>query len=194
MPANTLIAAFTLAVHGMALILLRAGWSPERGIIRLPFAVGLLTLLQAIVGWHLLYGAEFGTIYWFVSSSIGAWLCVAASVRQGLNTDSRTHAESITSANYTPSRSKSRRGSQWGKRSLRLAIAGPLTLICAVCISLLIARHLPFEPANAWVTAALSLPLLWAGGMILTVASERLLRHTLWTTASITATLPWLFR
>ncbi len=158
------LAAVALTAAG--LLALRRAWNdPGR---RPLVGIGWLLLGAAGPGWLALAAATDKAIaFAMLAPSLVAFAIIACGA-DFTRRKRRPARDSLQSVELAAGRSSLRRG------VLRTALAGPLSAVTALAISMLVATRAPFGDAGRLISAGLLAPAVWAGFMAWSLYHGRL--------------------
>ncbi|NVK87657.1 MAG: hypothetical protein HWE13_06005 [Gammaproteobacteria bacterium] len=148
-------------------------WSP------LSLVLGLLMLNAAVVYlWRASFGIEFGIVFYFVATSIITWLLILLRSLREPKKHTKTHQKKrsfIARPTAQVVNNGFWRERLW-RRCISFLLAGPWTLIVCLALAALWVLMYPGKNANALVSAALLLPILWGIGASWLVSQPKRLK------------------
>ncbi len=158
------LAAVVLTVAGVAV--LRRAWNdPGR---RSPVAAGWLLLAAAGLGWLGLADADKAITFAMLAPSPVAFAVIAVGADITRKTKRRPVRDAVQSVELAAGRSN------WWRGLSRIALAGPLSALTALAVSILVATKAPFGDAARLIASGLLAPALWAGFMAWSLYDSRL--------------------
>lgn len=167
-----------LMLTGTGIAALREAWNKRNQWSPWLLAGGWAAFALAVLLFAFWKGWEVGVPYALAVLSIVALAAVAghAQWREVRNGPSRAAA---TDPSDRPSR--------FWRGAVRVLLAGPLSGFAAIGFGVALAKGLPLAEADRIAIGGLAVPILWAGGMVWTLADDRILRALAVLIASIAA-------
>lgn len=165
--ASLLLPLSALAISGAGIAALRQAWDQRTRWTPWLLGGGWAACAAAVALCGYWLGGEVGIPAGITLFSVIALGVVAAQVRW------RKARGGASRASATDPSDRPRR--IW-RGAIRVLLAGPLSGLAAVGVGVALAKGLPLGEADRIAIGGLAVPVLWAGGMVWTLADDRILR------------------
>lgn len=164
---GVLLPAAALALSGAGIAALRHAWDKRTRWSPWLLCGGWAACALAVALCAVWLGGEVGVPFGITLFSIVALAVVATHVRW---------REVRSGPSRASAADPSDRPRRLWRGLIRVLLAGPLSGLAAVGVGVALAKGLPLGEADRIAIGGLTVPLLWAGGMVWTLADDRILR------------------